>query len=89
MTYELKKQTREKLDLSQGFENVYMATNPFLYLTYSNLGDYYLNMKDYLKAYSYYKLALAMQVAGEDIRRDLEKLCEESLKKSKNAKKGD
>ena len=86
MTYELKKQISEKRDLSHGFENVYLATNPFLYSTYSKLGDYYFNMKDYEKAYSYYKLALAMQVAGEDIRKDLEIQCEESLKKSNHTR---
>jgi hypothetical protein len=88
MTDELKKNTREKRSLTQGFENAYLGTNPFLYSTYSHLGDYYNTMEDFVKACSYYKLALAMEVAGENIRKDLEAKFEESLKKSKNGEKG-
>jgi tetratricopeptide (TPR) repeat protein len=88
MTDTLKKHTSEKRSLAQGFENEYLSSNPFLYLTYSRLGDYYHNMEDYDKAYSYYSNALAMKVAGEDIRKEIELLSEESLKKSRDAKKG-
>ena len=88
MTDALKMYMREKRNLTQGFENAYLGTNPFLYSTYSHLGNYYYSMGNYEKAYNYYKLALAMEVAGENIRKDLERLCEESLKKSENAEKG-
>ncbi len=45
-------------------------------------------MEEFGKAHNYYKLALAMEVAGENIRKDLERKYEESLKKSKNGEKG-
>ncbi len=46
MTDELKMHIREKRSLTQGFENAYLGTNPFLYSTYSHLGDYYYQMEE-------------------------------------------
>ncbi len=88
MTDTLKKHAGEKRSLANGFEKEYQSSNPFLYLTYSRLGDYFKRMENYEKAYSYYSKALDMKVAGEDIRKEIELLREESLKKSGNAKKG-
>lgn len=88
MTDTLKKNTSEKRSLAPGFEKEYQSSNPFLYLTYSRLGDYYFKMEDYKKASGFYSNALQMKVAGEDIRKDIELLSKESLRKSGNAKKG-
>lgn len=88
MTDTLKRNTSEERRLAPGFEKEYQSSNPFLYLTYSHLGDYYYKMEDYKKASGYYTNALQMKVAGEDIRKDIELLNEESIKKSGNAKKG-
>jgi|WetSurMetagenome_2_1015567.scaffolds.fasta_scaffold00024_47 isopenicillin-N N-acyltransferase like protein len=88
MTDELITDSRNKKDLSQGFENAYISSNPLLYATYSHLADYFAVMKDYTKAGNYYKLALAMQVPGKNKRDDLMNLLEKSLNKSGNAKKG-
>ncbi len=55
--------------------------------TYSNLGDYYYQMENYEKAYSYYKLALTMEVAGKNIRKDLEEIIRRIIKKIKKCRK--
>lgn len=88
MSDELKKYSRKERDLPSSFEKSYIESNPMYYLTYSRLGDHYFNKKDYKKAYNYYQIALSREVAGEDIRKELERSSDESLKRSQNAEKG-
>jgi hypothetical protein len=87
MSDELKSYSREEKDLPSSFEESYIESNPMFYLTYSRLGDYYFNLKDYKKAYNYYQMALSREVSGDDIRKELERLSDESLKRTQNAKK--
>jgi len=88
MTSILKACSREKSPLPASFENQYIQTNPQLYLTYFHLGEYFLKMKDYEKAYKYYQAALSKEVAGTDQRNKILQLSGKSLKKPKNAHTG-
>jgi isopenicillin-N N-acyltransferase like protein len=88
MTDELKQYSREEKALPPSFEENYEESNPMLYSTYSRLGDYYRKMKDYSRAYNYYQLALSKEPAGNDIREDLIRLSDESLKKMQYAEQG-
>jgi hypothetical protein len=88
MSDELNRYSREEKDLPASFEESYIESNPMYYLTYSRLGDHNFNIKDYKKAYNYYQMALTREVAGEDIRKEIERLSDESLKRSQNAEKG-
>ena len=88
MSDELKSYFREEKDLPSSFEGSYIESNPMYYLTYSRLGDHYFNTKDYKKAYHYYQVALSREVTGADIRKEIERLSAESLKRSQNAEKG-
>jgi isopenicillin-N N-acyltransferase-like protein len=88
MTKELKEFTKEKKPLPALFEQTYIESNPMLYSTWSRLGDYYFTNREYSMAYDYYQRALSKEVAGLDIREDLIRQSDKSLKKSKNAKKG-
>jgi tetratricopeptide (TPR) repeat protein len=85
MSTALKEYSKSKKQLPESFEQAYIQTNPNLYLVYSHLGDYYYEIEDYTRAYSYYQTALSKEVAGMDLRNDLLKLSEETLKKSRHA----
>lgn len=87
MTDELKKFIPENRLMPQGFENAYIASNPFLYSTYSRLGDYYYRKEDHEKANYYYTLALSMKIPDADTREELYSLSVKTLKKSGNARK--
>jgi len=82
MTEELKRYSDSKKSLPATFEQTYIQTNPWFYLTYSNLGDYYRDKKDYYQAYRYYQNALSKEVAGLDRRNHLIILSGKTLKKS-------
>jgi len=88
MTEELKSYSRNRIPLPKSFDQAYIMTNPFLYLTYSNLGDYSRNMKDYNRAHDYYQNALSKEVAGKDQRDNLIKLSKNALKKANHSKDG-
>jgi hypothetical protein len=79
---------QEKKELPQGFENSFLAVNPMYYATYSDLADYYAASGNQEKACRYYELALAMQIPGDDVRNELEKKSEISIKKFKDGKNG-
>ncbi len=66
MTEELWRLKKSGEALPQGFESSYLQTNPELYLTYSHLGDYYTEMRDYAKAQKYYTLAMHKKLPGMD-----------------------
>jgi hypothetical protein len=85
MSTALKEYSKSKKQLPESFEQAYIQTNPNLYLVYSHLGDYYYEIEDYTRAYNYYQTALSKEVAGMDLRNDLIKLSEETLKKSRHA----
>lgn len=82
MTEELKRYSDSKKSLPATFEQTYIQTNPWFYLTYSNLGNYYRDKKDYYRAYGYYQNALSKEVAGMDQRNHLIILSGKTLKKS-------
>jgi isopenicillin-N N-acyltransferase-like protein len=88
MTAKLKALTREGNPLPPSFENLYIQTNPQLYLTYYHLGEYFHEMKDYKKAYAFYQAALSKEVAGMDQRNKLLKLSGKTLKKISHAHTG-
>ena len=88
MTEELKLYTKRMNPLPASFEQSYILTNPGLYLTYSYLGDYYSNLKDYNRAYSYYQIALSKEVAGIDQRDKLIMASGDSFKKGNNINVG-
>ena len=85
MSEKLKEYSKARKPLPASFENAYIQTNPQLYLTYSHLGDYYHEMKDYERAYNYYQNALSKEVAGKDQQNNLIKLSGKTLKELNNA----
>jgi tetratricopeptide (TPR) repeat protein len=85
MSTALKEYSKSRKQLPESFEQAYIQTNPNLYLVYSHLGDYYYEIEDYTRAYSYYQTGLSKEVAGMDLRNDLIKLSEKTLKKSRHA----
>jgi hypothetical protein len=88
MSEELKEYSGNRKFLPSGFEEKYIMTNPKFYMTYSHLANYYINMKDYSRAYNYCQKALSMQVAGTDQKNELERLSQNLLKSSKHADAG-
>ena len=88
MSEELKEYSGSRKILPSGFEEKYILTNPKFYMTYSHLANYYRNMKDYGRAYSYCQQALSKQVAGTDQKNELERLSQNLLKSSKHADAG-
>jgi hypothetical protein len=88
MTEELKRYSDSKKSLPATFEQTYIQTNPWFYLTFSNLGDYYRDKKDYYRAYKYYQNALSKEVAGLDRRNHLIILSGKTLKKSHHVDTG-
>lgn len=81
MTRELSGYKKEKSPLPQGFEKHYISKNPSLYSAYVNLGQYYLQLKDYGRAYEYYREALRRKLPGEDTRKDLIETADEIYSK--------
>jgi hypothetical protein len=85
MTEQLRRYTKNKEKLPDGFTDKYMLTNPALYLTYVHLGDYYYKMELYDKAYSSYQLALTKKLPGLDESDRLKELTNNLKKKLSNA----
>jgi tetratricopeptide (TPR) repeat protein len=67
--------------LPEGFADEYIITNPRLYLTYSNLGEYFQKTRDFEKAYGYYKMALNCKLPGLYESQRLKEITEKLLKK--------
>jgi tetratricopeptide (TPR) repeat protein len=88
LTEELKRFSGSRTSLPPSFEKSYILTNPLLYLTYSHLGDYYSNMKDYNRAYGYYQKALFREVAGSHQRENIIRLSQIALKKTDHINDG-
>jgi tetratricopeptide (TPR) repeat protein len=74
---------RNGMALPDSFEIRYTGTNPQLYLTYSNLGNYYRKMKKYETASIFYEKALEKEIPGTAERYELEKTLEKILKKTR------
>ncbi len=70
--------------LPEGFAEEYIQTNPLLYLTYSNLGDYYYETGDMETAVKYYKGALECRLPGLEEKVHLEKKITKISKKTDN-----
>lgn len=84
MTGELMSYTRNRTKIPDSFENSYIETNPMLYLTYYNLGNYFYETGSYKRAYEYYQMALSKDVAGEAEREKILRLAQKASKKQRN-----
>ena len=74
MTSQLREFKDNGESLPGEFVKEYTGTNPSLYLTYVNLGDYYREVKEDEQAVKYYTLALEKKLPGLDERKKLEEL---------------
>jgi hypothetical protein len=84
MTGELISYTRKRFIIPDSFEDSYIETNPMLYLTYYNLGNYFYERGSYKRAYDYYQIALSKNVAGETERNKILRLAQKARKKQRN-----
>jgi len=66
MSEQLASFRKNRQQLPQGFDAKYRNTNPSLYLTYVQLGDYYEAAGTYDQALSCYKTALTCSLPGRD-----------------------
>jgi hypothetical protein len=74
MTRRLREYKAKNEPLPEGFITEYTGTNPFLYLVYVNIGDYYREVKEDEQAVRYYTRALEQKLPGMDERKKLEEL---------------
>jgi isopenicillin-N N-acyltransferase like protein len=88
MTRQIKQIRSIKGSLPEGFEKKYRQSNPALYLTYVNLGDYFGDKKDYKMAALYYSLALHCKLPGLDERDKLLAKSQEFIKKANHGHSG-
>ena len=58
MSAQLREMKKNGQALPSGFISEYIGTNPELYLTYVNLGEYFSEIKDYSQANDWYSMAL-------------------------------
>jgi tetratricopeptide (TPR) repeat protein len=84
MTGELGTYLRDRKTIPDSFETSYIETNPMLYLTYYNLGNYFYEIGYYKKAFDYYQLALSKDVAGEEERNKIIRQTKKAHKKQRN-----
>lgn len=84
MTGELVSYTLNHTKIPDSFENSYIETNPMLYLTYVNLGNYFYEISSFKRAYDYYQMALLKDVAGEAEREKILRLVQKAHKKQRN-----
>ncbi len=87
-TEELNELKKSRKSVTPEFVARYIGSNPELYMTYANLGSYYMEMEDYSNAYDYYIKALLREVPGEDERFKLLGTMNKILKKQKNVHSG-
>ncbi len=66
MTGQLARFRKMRQQLPDGFEAEYKQTNPALYLTYVNLGDYFESVRAFDQSVSCYKSALDRKLPGTD-----------------------
>jgi isopenicillin-N N-acyltransferase-like protein len=71
----------ENQKLPGGFIEDYINTNPSFYMTYTNLGDYFNEMKNFSLALEYYNKALACRLPGLDEKVKITVIKEKLLKK--------
>jgi isopenicillin-N N-acyltransferase like protein len=74
MTQQLRQLTDHWEKLPEGFIDEYVSSNPELYLTYVNLGDYFMKIKNNRKAYFFYANALQCKLPGLDEKEKILKL---------------
>lgn len=87
-TEELSELKKNRKPVTPEFVDRYIDSNPGLYMTYANLGSYYLEIEDYSKAHDYYLKALLREVPGEDERDRLLGALDKTIKKRKNVHSG-
>jgi len=87
-TEDLNELKKSRKSITPEFVRSYIDSNPWLYMTYANLGSYYLEMEDYTNAYDYYIKALLREVPGQDERSRLLGTMNKILKKRKNVHSG-
>ncbi len=76
MTSRLREYKDKDESLPDGFVEEYTGTNPYLYLVYVNIGDYYRDANKDELAVKYYTLALEKKLPGLDERKKLVELIE-------------
>jgi hypothetical protein len=84
MTKALRHYGKQKKLLPAGFSLEYIRTNPRLYLTYVNLGDYCFRMKAFRLAHSYYTRGLSCILPGKAEEARVNSLCRQSFKKMRH-----
>jgi tetratricopeptide (TPR) repeat protein len=82
MSEQLNLYRKNKQPLPENFEMRYRQTNPFLYLTYVRLGDYYEAIGIFDKALSCYNTALSCSLPGLDEEKKLKEKAGELNKKT-------
>ncbi|HJZ40471.1 MAG TPA: C45 family peptidase [Bacteroidales bacterium] len=80
--------TENLLPLPEGFADRYIMSNPALFQTYVNLGEYYREIKDLHKAYEIYQRALTCRLPGLDKETELKKITKKLLKEQNYANTG-
>jgi len=84
MSAQLKQMKNNGQALPSGFISEYIGTNPELYQTYVNLGDYFSEIKDYSYANNWYSLSLNKIFPGNDQRKIILERKESIFKKIKH-----
>jgi hypothetical protein len=82
LTAELRSFTSQGKDIPDGFEEKYINSNPHLYLAFSNLADHFYESGEFGTAADYYEKSLSLAVAGNNRRRELERMLEKAKQKS-------
>ncbi len=71
----------EPLTLSESEIEVYIQSNPELYITYEMLGRYFAAKKQYKKAVEYFDICLSKNLASDEVRDELKELRDKYAKK--------
>jgi isopenicillin-N N-acyltransferase like protein len=78
MTQQIKELIENREPLPEGFTDEYVSSNPELYLTYVNLGDYFTKIRNSRKANFFYASALQCKLPGLDEKEKILKLIKDN-----------
>ncbi len=81
MIPEVQEAIRSKEQLSEIQLQNFESSNPELWITYKLLGEYYDSQRDWVKAISYYEIALSKEISSENSRHEIEKKLKKVRKK--------
>jgi isopenicillin-N N-acyltransferase like protein len=88
MTRQLRDLRKKHLPLPAGFVQAFIDSNPSLYLTYVQLGDYYRDMNSWQEAGTLYDMALLHQLPGHDEEIKIRKILDEIQTKTGHGNSG-